>query len=54
MAELSDTDIRELVRERYAAAASVIAEGGPAVDPMAEPTGSSSCGPATAAGSSCW
>ncbi len=53
MAELSDTDIRELVRERYAAAASAIAEGGPAVDPMAEPTGSSCCGPATAAGSSC-
>ena len=51
MAELSDTDIRELVRERYAAAATAIAEGGPAVDPMAQPT--SSCGPATAAGSSC-
>jgi SAM-dependent methyltransferase len=30
MAELTDTDIRELVRERYAAAATVITEGGPA------------------------
>ncbi len=52
MAELTDTDIRELVRERYAAAATAIAGGAAAVDPMAEPA-SSCCGPATAAGSSC-
>jgi len=45
-------DIRELVRERYAAAATSIAEGGAAVDPMARPT-SSGCGPASQAGSSC-
>ena len=52
MAELTGTEIRDLVRERYAAAATSIAGGGPAVDPMAEPT-SSCCGPATTAGSSC-
>jgi arsenite methyltransferase len=49
MAELStsptDAEIRELVRERYAAAASSIASD--------EPTGDSCCGSATAAGSSC-
>jgi len=45
-------NIRELVRERYAAAATSIAEGAAAVDPMAPPA-SSGCGPATAAGSSC-
>jgi SAM-dependent methyltransferase len=53
MADLTDTDIREVVRERYAAAATSIADAGAAVDPMAEPTGSSCCGSATAAGSSC-
>ncbi len=53
MAELTDTDIRELVRERYAAAATTIAGGGVAADPMAEPTGTSCCGSAAAAGSSC-
>ncbi len=59
MAELTDTDIRELVRERYAAAATSIAGGGAAIDPMAEPTDASCCGSsatagsATAAGSSC-
>jgi len=50
---LSDTDIRELVRERYAAAATAIAGGGAAVDPMAEPTGSPGCGTAASAGSAC-
>lgn len=45
--------IRELVRERYAAAATSIAEGAPAVDPMVDPTDSACWGPATAAGSSC-
>jgi SAM-dependent methyltransferase len=44
--------IRELVRKRYAAAATSIAGGAAAVDPMAPPT-ASGCGPATAAGSSC-
>jgi len=55
MAELSptDTDIRERVRDRYAAAATSIAAGAAAVDPMAEPIGSSCCGTAAAAGSSC-
>jgi arsenite methyltransferase len=52
MAELSDTDIREFVRERYAAAATAITDGAPAVDSTAA-AGSSGCGPATAAGSSC-
>jgi len=41
------------VRERYAAAATSIAAGAAAVDPMAEPTDASCCGSATAAGSSC-
>ncbi|HEV7805944.1 MAG TPA: arsenite methyltransferase [Solirubrobacteraceae bacterium] len=48
MAELTsiaDTEIRELVRERYAAAASAIA--------AAEPAGESCCGSAATAGSSC-
>ena len=53
MAELTDNEIRELVRERYAAAATTIAGGGPAADPMAEPTGSGCCGTAADAGSSC-
>jgi arsenite methyltransferase len=53
MAELTDTAIRELVRERYAAAATSIAGAAVAVDPTAEPTGSSCCGPAIAAGPSC-
>jgi len=53
MAELTDTDIRELVRERYAAAAASIAGGAEAVDPLAAPSGSSCCGTATAAGASC-
>jgi arsenite methyltransferase len=39
------------VRERYAAAATAIADGGEAVDPMAE--SGSCCGSAIAAGSSC-
>ncbi|MDX6677150.1 MAG: arsenite methyltransferase [Solirubrobacteraceae bacterium] len=43
--EMRDTDIRELVRERYAAAATSIAS--------AEPTGESCCGSAATAGSSC-
>ena len=51
MTEMSDTDIRELVRERYAAAATAIADGGTAIDSMAEPA--SCCGSATGAGSSC-
>ena len=51
MAELTDTDIRELVRERYAAAATSIAGGAVAVDPMGEPTGC--CATAATAGSSC-
>ena len=45
MAELTDPDIREFVRERYAAAATSIAGGAVAVDPMAEPTDSSCCAP---------
>jgi arsenite methyltransferase len=48
MAELTpttDAEIRELVRERYAAAASAIA--------AAEPAGESCCGSAATAGSSC-
>jgi arsenite methyltransferase len=53
MAELTDPEIRELVRARYAAAATSIADGAVAVDPMAEPTSASCCGSATAAGSSC-
>ncbi len=52
MAELTENETRELVRERYAAAATSIAGGAPAADPMAEPA-SSCCGPASAAGSSC-
>jgi arsenite methyltransferase len=53
MAELTpnttDTEIREVVRERYAAAAtSIAAAGGAQADP-----GSACCGPASAAGSSC-
>ena len=51
--EMSDTDIRELVRERYAAAATSIAGGATAVDPMAEATDASCCGSASAAGLSC-
>jgi len=55
MAELSpeptDTDIRELVRERYAAAATAIAGDGDG--PSAEAAEASCCGSATAAGSSC-
>jgi SAM-dependent methyltransferase len=43
MAELTDTDIREIVRERYAAAATSIAR----------PTGAACCGTAATAGSSC-
>jgi arsenite methyltransferase len=49
----SDSAIRELVRERYAAAATAITDGGEAADPMAEPRSASSCGPASAAGASC-
>jgi SAM-dependent methyltransferase len=45
MAELTDTNIRELVRERYAAAARSIAS--------AEPAGEGCCGSAATAGSSC-
>ena len=45
MAELTDTDIRELVRERYAAAATSIA--------TAQPTQAGCCGSAATAGSSC-
>jgi len=41
----SDTEIRELVRERYAAAATSIA--------TAEPAGEGCCGSAATAGSSC-
>jgi SAM-dependent methyltransferase len=43
--EMSDTEIRELVRERYAAAATSIAS--------AEPTSEGCCGSAATAGSSC-
>ena len=46
-------EIREIVRERYAAAATSIAAGATAADPMLEPTGSPSCGTAASAGSSC-
>ena len=53
MPEPTDTDIREIVRERYAAAAVSMAGGATAVDPMAEPADASCCGPASAAGSSC-
>ncbi len=53
MTEPADTDIREIVRERYAAAATSIAGGAVAVDPMAEPNGSSCCGTAADAGASC-
>ncbi len=49
MAELTDTDIRELVRERYAAAATSIAADGESADASE----ASCCGSATAAGSSC-
>ncbi|MEA2192111.1 MAG: arsenite methyltransferase [Solirubrobacteraceae bacterium] len=42
---LSDTEIRELVRERYAAAATAIASS--------EPAGEGCCGSAATAGSSC-
>ncbi len=54
MADVTDmkTGVRELVRERYAAAATSIAGAAPAVDPLAEPA-QSCCGPASAAGSSC-
>ncbi len=45
MAELTDTDIRELVRARYAAAATAIASS--------EPAGASCCGSAATAGTSC-
>jgi SAM-dependent methyltransferase len=44
------TEIRELVREHYAAAATAIAGGAPAADPMAEPAG---CCGAQASGTSC-
>ena len=53
MAELTDTEIREVVRERYAAAATSIAGAATAVDPAADPAKASCCGSATAAGSSC-
>jgi SAM-dependent methyltransferase len=59
MAELSTEGrdeaaaIREIVRERYAAAATSIAGGAAAVDPMLEPTSTVCCGPATTAGPSC-
>jgi len=46
MAELSPTEARELVRERYAAAATSIAEG-------AGPSASGCCGTPAASGSSC-
>jgi len=49
----SQPHIREIVRERYAAAATSIAAGAPAVDPMLEPTSTPSCGTAATAGSSC-
>jgi arsenite methyltransferase len=52
-ASASQHDIREIVRERYAAAATSIAVGATAVDPIAEPTDVSCCGSAAAAGSSC-
>jgi len=45
MAELTDPDVRELVRERYAAAATSIATAGP--------TGGSCCGSAATAAASC-
>ncbi len=49
--ELTDTAIRELVRERYAAAATAIAGDGDG--PSAAAAEASCCGSATAAGSSC-
>ena len=52
MAGLTDTDIRDIVRERYAASATSIAGGAAAVDSMAEPTSSSCYGMAATAGSS--
>jgi arsenite methyltransferase len=52
LTEMSAGDIRELVRERYAAAATAIAAGAAAVDPLGG-SASSCCGSATAAGSSC-
>jgi arsenite methyltransferase len=52
MAELTDTDLRELVRERYAAAATSIAGAAAAGDPLGADA-SSCCGSASAAGTSC-
>jgi len=49
----SQPDIREIVRERYAAAATSIAAGAPAADPMLEPTSTPSCATAATVGSSC-
>jgi arsenite methyltransferase len=46
-------EIREIVRERYAAAATAIGGGVSAVDPMLEPPSTSTCGTAMGAGSSC-
>jgi SAM-dependent methyltransferase len=53
MAELTDTDVRELVRERYAAAATSIAGAATTVDPRADTTASSCCASAAAAGPAC-
>ena len=46
-------EIREIVRERYAAAATSIAGGAAAVDPMLEPTSTVGGGAAATAGPSC-
>jgi arsenite methyltransferase len=48
MAELTEDDIRERVRRRYAAAASTIAAGGPAGCGSQATAGGSCCGPAIA------
>jgi arsenite methyltransferase len=48
MAELTEHDIRERVRERYAAAASTIAAGGPAGCGSQATAGGSCCAPAIA------
>jgi SAM-dependent methyltransferase len=59
MADLTETetfsgaDVRDIVRARYAAAATSIAAAAPAADPATEPAGSCCGGPASAAGSSC-
>ncbi len=45
LTEMTDTEIRELVRERYAAAATAIA--------TSEPAGEGCCSSAVTAGSSC-